>query len=181
MIKNSFIYIITIIFIVIGLYIITQFIPKEKTHNTQTALDSLKITEKSLLNKHKHDEQNTEHSTEIMPYKDKIDIPNLLFQPKTDDEKLNHILDAEYVPAYDKKGIFIGLKVSSLPERINTSLIEIKNGDIITQINGIKLINEKSFGVAIEQLFVRGGEKTVIVFDLDRNGTLYSVSLEVQP
>ncbi len=181
MIKNSFIYIITIIFIIIGLYIITQFTPKEKTYNTKTALDSLKVTEKLLLNKHKSDEQKSAFSTETIPYKEKKGIPNLFFQPKTDDEKLNYILDAEYVPAYDKKGIFIGLKVSSLPEIINTSLIEIKNGDIITQINGIKLVDEESFGIAIEQLFMRGGKKTVIVFDLDRNSTLYSVSLEVQP
>ena len=154
----------------------------EKNSNVQTVvdLDNNTVTTSSLF-KNGHDTHKSEFYTEIMPHQAIADTPALFSSPQTDNEHLSYILDAEYVPVYDNMDAFIGLKISSLPEATKVPSIKIKNGDIITHINGIALINNDSFGVAIEQLLIQGDEEAFIAFDLDRDGVPYSVSLKVQP
>jgi len=154
----------------------------EKNFNAQTvtAFGNNTATASSLF-KNEHDTHKSEFYTEIMPHQVTAETLALFSPPQTDNEHLSYILDAEYVPVYDNMNTFIGLKISSLPETIKIPSMKIKNGDIITHINGMALIYNDSFGVAIEQLLIQGDEEAFITFDLDRNGAPYSVSLKVQP
>ena len=119
----------------------------EKNPNAQTvaALDNNTAASASLF-KNEHDTHKSEFYTEIMPHQATADTPVLFSPPQTDNEHLSYILDAEYVPVYDNMDAFIGLKISSLPETIKIPSIKIKNGDIITHINGIALIHNDSLG-----------------------------------
>jgi len=192
-------YMIVGIFLTISLFFVIQItiskeikdirpeIPKlasqsEKNSKVQTVvtLDNNTATTSSLF-KNEHDTHQSEFYTEIMPHQATEDAPALFSPPQTDNEHLSYILDAEYVPVYDNMDAFIGLKISLLPEATKVPSIKIQNGDVITHINGIALINNDSFGVAIKQLLIQGDEEAFITFDLDRNAVPYSVSLKVQP
>lgn len=127
-----------------------------------------------------HDEHGSEFYTEMMP-KTRAKTADVFNPPQTDSEKLGFILGAAYSPVHDDSGEFAGLKVSSLPDAVLTApSMKLQNGDIITQINGLRMVNEESFGEAVEQLLSSGAQDNVVTFDVERNGVPYSISLDVQ-
>lgn len=100
----------------------------------------------------------------------------------TDDDILGIIFAADYEPVYDEQGTFQGMRISALPEERLTEIPESKrlhNGDIITRINDVALIDEGSLVTAIRQFYWIEG-KAVMMFVVDRNGVSVSVPLEMR-
>lgn len=100
----------------------------------------------------------------------------------TDDDILGIIFDADYEPVYDEQGTFQGMRITALPEDRLAEVPASKrlhDGDIITRINDVALIDEGSLVTAIRQFYWIEG-KAVMMFVVDRNGASVSVPLEMR-
>lgn len=153
--------------------------PVAHTQESEIETSSLHSPGEDKHDSHNHD---SEFYTEMMPHKGKRKTtPTQVSPPKTDDERLGYILGAEYVPVIDSTGSFTGLKISGLPEALSSSSsLQVKNGDVVTQINGTKIVDQASFGIAIERLYSLGQDAGLITFEVDRKGMPHSVSLDVK-
>lgn len=99
-----------------------------------------------------------------------------------DDKALGAIFDAEYEPVTDESGDFSGFRISISDETSNdiSSENKLQNGDVVTQINNVRLDSEKSLAFAIAQLF-EYKENATITFNIKRNGNDHAISLGYQP
>lgn len=100
----------------------------------------------------------------------------------TDDDLLGIIFSADYEPAYDAQGTFRGMRISSLPEDGFAAAPpgkRLQDGDVITRINDVVLSDENSLAAAIRQFYWLEG-RAVVVFVVEREGTTYSVPLEMR-
>lgn len=143
---------------------------------------SLDASSKHSPDEDKHD-HDSEFYTEMMPKKVKQEATSSLPKPpQNDNDRLGYILDADFAPVIDVTGTFSGLKISGLPEALSgLSSLHVKNGDVVTQINETKIVDEESFGVAIERLYSRGQDSGSITFEIDRDGAYHSVALNIEP